>query len=105
MRIGKSAAILLMIAEGLHKNGFLDDGIHEIYVKRYTRPLMGIIAKNREERFRADPATVRCDYGSGNLRCRRLGTVKLQKDGKRLSSCPEHLDDFQKFGFKEVREE
>ena len=104
MRIGKSAAILLMIAEGLHKHELLDEKTYEIYVKKYTRPLMDIVAKHREERISSDSAKIRCSFGSGSSRCRRLATVTLQKGNKLFPSCPEHLDDFLKFRCERVKE-
>lgn len=47
LKIGKSAAILLAVNEGLHKYGVTSDEVYEFLDGRYRRPLKEIIAQSQ----------------------------------------------------------
>ena len=48
LEIGKSSAILLMIAEGLHSRGFLSREDYEVLRKKYERKLVEIVRRGDE---------------------------------------------------------
>jgi hypothetical protein len=70
LEIGKSAAILLMVAEGLFRGGFIDSGTYEAKKQRYERKLVDIV------RGKAKPQTM----------AEREEQVKLAKLEKTFSS-------------------
>lgn len=92
-RIGKSAAILLMIDEGLRKTGFLDEETYLLYKTRYTKPLLETVKSGRKARASTKKEKVRCGWSG----CRRvaLSFVKWRStDGKTSETipvCSDHL--------------
>jgi hypothetical protein len=92
-RIGKSAAILLMINEGLRQTGFLDEETYLLYRTRYSTPLMEKVEKGRTARTTLKEEKVRCGWSG----CRRLAIsiVKWKssdsKSQKKIPVCPDHL--------------
>ena len=49
LEIGKSSAILLMIAEGLHSRGFLSKEDYEVLRKKYERKLIEVVRGVQEQ--------------------------------------------------------
>jgi len=96
-RIGKSAAILFSINEGLWKQGFLDEETYELYKKKYSKPLLEIVKGNRQGKIEAAKRKVRCGW----VGCRRIGVAMVRWHSIEMHSvgmqerifavCPEHL--------------
>ena len=49
LEIGKSSAILLMIAEGLHSRGFISREVYEVLRKKYERKLIEVVRGVQEQ--------------------------------------------------------
>lgn len=97
--ISKSAAILLVINDGLKKHELLTDEIYDIFQARYSRSLLSIVQEGRDAR---EKPKVRCTWAAGSRadRCRRLAVVKMEKDGQISGVCPGHLAQFMAAGWK-----
>lgn len=105
MEIGEHAAILSIICEGLKNLDLIDDPTYELYKARYSRKLLDIVKRNREERESEVKPKPRCDYARGSAdRCRRIATVTLKSGDKMISSCPEHIEEFKKHGYEVLEE-
>ncbi|UCE96539.1 MAG: hypothetical protein JSV51_02765 [Candidatus Bathyarchaeota archaeon] len=89
-RIGRSAAILLMLGEGLLKEGFLSEEMFVEYKERYTKPLKDIVQGNIE----AAKHKVKCSWGG----CKRVAVRMVcwlgKKDEKELlAACQMHFEE------------
>ena len=102
--ISKSAALLLVINDGLKKRKLLTPEVYDIFKARYTRSLLTIVQAGRDTR--ANPKG-RCMWAAGSRidRCRRLAVVKMKRGDKVGGACPGHIEKFVEEGYKVVREE
>lgn len=85
-QIGKAAAILYMINEGLRKRGFIDEETYELYEQKYGTPLLVKVRRNRQQRH------ARLEVRCGWVGCRRVAVAMVRyKDEEVLPACPDHL--------------
>ena len=105
MRIGKSAAILYAINEGLRKEGFVDEEMYEVFKQRYSQPLLEIVKGGRRKKAGAGKLGLRCQWAAGSSdKCRRVAQVMMKREDTIIQSCPEHISRFRNHGFQVLEE-
>lgn len=103
MRIGKSAAILWTINEGLRKHGYIDEETHGVFQRKYSRPLMEIVQGSRKKKAEVGKPKPRCQWAAGSAKkCRRIAQLMMQKGSEVIAACPEHISKFRDYGFEVV---
>jgi hypothetical protein len=106
MRIGKSAAILWILNEGLRKHGYIEEETYEIYRRKYSTSLMKIVRDRRKKKAEAGIPKPRCQWAARSAdKCRRLAQVLMKRRDQIVNSCPEHIAKFREHGFKVVESE
>ena len=88
LEIGKSSAILLMIAEGLHSRGFISREVYEVLRKKYERKLIEVVrgvqeqAEKEVKTVQQIPKKKRVDYSklSDDELLERYRRAEISKD-------------------------